>query len=265
MKKIFSVLLLGASLMLFNACGFEIIDAGNRGVITDMGAVEEKSYEEGLHFYNPISKTMHEIETKSETYNLHIDCYTKDIQSAKIKVTFMAAPDRANVYKLYRDFGSYGWVEKLANPIIEGSVKTVIGKWDAVDLVSNRQKAKEEIQKLISDNFKDKYLHINNIELNNISYSDDFEKAIENKVKAIQSAIEAQNRTVEVREEATQKLISAKAEAEAMRIQAQALAQNKGLVEYEAVKKWDGKLPEYMMGNSVPFINLNTGKQQYEN
>ena len=31
---------------------------------------------------------------------------------------------------------------------------------------------------------------------------------------------------------------------------------NKNLVEYEAVQKWDGKLPQYMMGNSVPFVNL---------
>ena len=35
-----------------------------------------------------------------------------------------------------------------------------------------------------------------------------------------------------------------------------ALTQNKALVEYEAVKKWDGKLPEYMMGGAMPFINL---------
>ena len=45
-----------------------------------------------------------------------------------------------------------------------------------------------------------------------------------------------------------------------MAIRAQALTQNKALVEYEAVKKWDGKLPEYMLGGSVPFINLNTKK-----
>lgn len=31
---------------------------------------------------------------------------------------------------------------------------------------------------------------------------------------------------------------------------------NKALVEYEAVLKWNGELPQYMMGNSVPFINV---------
>ena len=45
-----------------------------------------------------------------------------------------------------------------------------------------------------------------------------------------------------------------------MQIRSQALAQNRGLVEYEAVQKWDGVLPVYMMGDAVPFINM-TPKQ----
>lgn len=45
-----------------------------------------------------------------------------------------------------------------------------------------------------------------------------------------------------------------------MEIKAEVLAKNKGLTEYEAVQKWDGHLPQYMLGNSVPMINLPTGK-----
>ena len=48
----------------------------------------------------------------------------------------------------------------------------------------------------------------------------------------------------------------AEAEAKAMAIKSEALSKNKALVEYEAVLKWNGELPQYMMGNSVPFINV---------
>jgi regulator of protease activity HflC (stomatin/prohibitin superfamily) len=61
---------------------------------------------------------------------------------------------------------------------------------------------------------------------------------------------------VQVEEEAKQKVIAAQAEAKSMAIRAQALSQNKSLVQYEAVQKWDGKMPQYMMGNTVPFINI---------
>jgi regulator of protease activity HflC (stomatin/prohibitin superfamily) len=75
-------------------------------------------------------------------------------------------------------------------------------------------------------------------------------------VIAVEQAKEAQNKTVRVKEEATQKIIEAKAEAESMSIRTKALSANKGLIQYEAVQKWDGRLPQYMMGDSVPFINL---------
>ena len=90
----------------------------------------------------------------------------------------------------------------------------------------------------------------------NIDYSDKFEGAIEDKVIAEQKAQEAVNNTKRIKEEAEQKLISAKAEAEAMEIKSEALSKNKGLTEYEAVQRWDGRLPQYMLGNSVPFVNL---------
>ena len=76
-------------------------------------------------------------------------------------------------------------------------------------------------------------------------------------VTAEQEALKAKNKTVQVEEEAKQKVIAAQAEAKSMAIRAQALSQNKSLVQYEAVQKWDGKMPQYMLGNSVPFINVN--------
>ena len=89
-----------------------------------------------------------------------------------------------------------------------------------------------------------------------INYSKVFEQAIESKVTADQEALKAKNKTVQIQEEARQKVIAAEAEARSMAIRAQALSQNKSLVQYEAVQKWDGKMPQYMLGNSVPFINV---------
>ena len=61
-------------------------------------------------------------------------------------------------------------------------------------------------------------------------------------------------------EQAKQQIISAQAQAESMRIRSNALLANPKLVEYEAVQKWDGKLPQYMFGNSIPFVNMSPVK-----
>jgi len=41
-----------------------------------------------------------------------------------------------------------------------------------------------------------------------------------------------------------------------MAIKAKALMANKNLVEYEAVLRWDGKLPQYMLGGSDLMFDL---------
>lgn len=46
-------------------------------------------------------------------------------------------------------------------------------------------------------------------------------------------------------------------QAKAMQIQSAALAQNKGLIAYEWVKKWDGKQPQIVLGGgSIPMLNM---------
>ena len=156
---------------------------------------------------------------------------------------------------MYREVGR-DYEDKILMPVVEGTIKDVIGKWNAQDLVANREKATNEILEKLQNHLKDNYINVTDFQITAINYSDVFEKAIESKVTAEQDALKAKNKTVQIEEEAKQKLISAEAEAKSMAIRANALTQNKALVEYEAVQKWDGKMPQYMMGNSIPFINL---------
>jgi hypothetical protein len=85
---------------------------------------------------------------------------------------------------------------------------------------------------------------------------------VEQKVIAQQKAIEEQNRTKQIEEQARQKVLSAEAEAKSIQIRAQALERNAKLVEWEAVQKWNGVLPQYMLGSgATPFINLTPGNK----
>ncbi len=160
---------------------------------------------------------------------------------------------------MYQEVG-LNYEDTILMPVVEGSIKDVIGKWNAQDLVANREQATGEILIKLQAQLKDNYINVTDFQMTDINYSDVFERAIESKVTAEQDALKAKNKTVQIQEEEKQKLISAEAEAKSMAIRANALAQNKALVEYEAVQKWDGKLPVYMMGNSIPFVNLTPKK-----
>lgn len=250
MKK----LLLAVTLLPLAGCG-EIVDTGHRGVKTEFGKVVSESLPEGFYFYNPFTSSIIEMDVRTKKYEVETSTYTRDIQQAKLHIIVNYNLEKTKVHEMYQNVGR-DWEDRLIPQTVNGTVKTIIGKWDAVDLISNRAKAQQEIQDNIASVMKEKDIHVTRIEIANIDYTQEFEQAVEAKVTAIQRAAEAENKTKQIQEEARQKVITAQAEAESMRIRANALTQNAALVQYEAVQKWDGHLPQYNMGGAVPFINV---------
>lgn len=232
-----------------------IVGVGERGVKVTLGKVSPESYGEGIHLITPFISKIKNMDVKTQKRFIETSVYTKDIQQAKISyvINYNLQPD--NAHKMYRQVGM-SYEDTILMPVVEGTIKDVIGKWNAQDLVANREIATREILQKLQKHLVDNYINVTDFQMTAINYSDVFERAIESKVTAQQEALKAKNKTVQIEEEAKQQLISAEAEAKSMSIRANALTKNKALVEYEAVQKWDGKLPEYMMGNSIPFINL---------
>lgn len=248
-------------LIFLGGCGFEVVNTGHRGVKTTFGEVDEKigSMPEGLYFYNPFSSKIIELDTRMQRKEGATNTYTRDVQQANIKFVVNYRLEPAAAHTVFKEVGR-NYEEVLIPQAVEGVLKQVIGTYDAVDLISNRQAATLKAQQAIADSLKAKHVTVDRFEMVDITYLKEFEKAVEDKVVAVQKAIEERNRTEQIQETAKQQIITAKAQAESMRIRANALQQNAKLVEYEAVQKWNGELPTYMMGNAVPFINVGGAK-----
>ena len=232
-----------------------IVGVGERGVKVTLGQTSPVALEEGVHFVMPFISTVKKMNVKTVKSNIATMAQSKDIQQARIVyvVNYNLQPE--NAPKMWRTVGR-DYVSVVVMPTVEGIVKDTIGKWNAQDIVANREKVASEVLFKLNEKLGPKYINVSDFQITEIQYSQAFEQAIESKVTAEQEALKAKNKTVQVQEEARQKIIASEAEAKSMAIRAQALTQNKNLVEYEAVQKWDGKLPQYMMGNSVPFVKL---------
>jgi regulator of protease activity HflC (stomatin/prohibitin superfamily) len=165
---------------------------------------------------------------------------------------------------------SYGkdWADKLVHPTIVAVVKEVIGQWEADKLVNGREQVTAEINKMIGDKLSGKPVRFSQLVIENIDFSDAFEKAIEAKQIATQEAIKAKNKTVQIEEESRQDVIRAearakatlaiaKAEAEAMEVRGKALRENHDLIMLQFVEKWDGTAPNTLiLGEGAnPLIN----------
>lgn len=239
-----------------SACGMEQVNEGFRGIKTKWGKVIDEPLEPGLYFYNPVSSDIFEISVREEKLEGETACFTKDTQTVKLNYAVTYYPDPKSIGHLYSQFGK-DWERKVIEPALLGSLKDAIGQYIADDLVSKREAVKSAAQNEMKTALSQRAVSLTRLDIVNLDFDDAYERAVEQKVVAIQQAQEAKNKTVRVTEEAKQQIETAKAEAESMRIRANALMQNKSLVDYEAVQKWDGKLPEMILGSgTMPFIDL---------
>ena len=147
-------------------------------------------------------------------------------------------------------------MEQIGKPVVVAAVKDVLGQYTAENLVSERAALQKKATSHVAEKLLARHVMVTGVEFTDIKFQPEYERAVEGKVVAIQHAERAKNETEEIREKKEQAILTAQGQAESMRIKANALVANPKLVEFEAVQKWDGKLPTMMMGNSTPFINL---------
>ena len=251
-KALFLLALMG----LISGCGFEIVDTGYRGVQTRFGEVVSGSLKEGLYFYNPLTSTIVELDVREQKWTSKTEASTKDVQAVDVEFTVNYRPDATQVHELYRTVG-YDWDKRLLPQIVVGELKNAISLYNAVNLIEHRAEVVRAASRGITDGAFTRKIEVTRFEIVDFQFTKEFSHAVEAKVTAEQQAAKAKNDTVRIQEEARQQVITAQASAESIRIRTEALAKSPALIQWEAVQKWDGKLPNYMLGESaVPLLNL---------
>lgn len=245
-----------ALFLLITGCeGMQTVKTGYRGIKVTFGHVDPQPMTEGLYFINPFTTHVAQLNIQTLKWDTFTEAYTKDVQKSTIHFAINYSLDPTFAAEMYRTVGA-DWPNVLLPQVLNEEIKRQIGQVEAVGLVAQRDAIAREIERLVTTNLAAKHILVSGLRLTNIDYTKEFEDAVEAKVVAQQRAIEEQNRTVQIQQQANQVVITAKANAESMTIRANALSQNPKLVEWEAVQKWNGILPQYMLGGATPFINM---------
>lgn len=238
--------------------GMTQIGPGNRGVKVTWGEVQPGSLPEGFYFYTPFKDKIVEFDAKERVFSNRLNAFSYDIQSVEISYAITYYPQRDKLDVLYRDYG-IEYADKILKPIIYNSIKEIGGQYTATEMITKRADLTRKINDKIIEEAGKRFIVVTKVDIVDMNFTKEFKDAIEAKVIAVQQAEQAKNVTVRIEEEAKQRIIQAEAEAKSIQIRSEALSKNKSLVEWEAVKKWDGKLPQFVGGqNTTPFINLKT-------
>lgn len=164
--------------------------------------------------------------------------------------------------------------DEITNSVLRNTVRDAFNKAASnVDIESvygaGKAKLMEDVVKKVQDEMHPIGIEVENIFLvGNMRLPETVVEAINAKIGATQKAAQRENEVAQAkaeadkaiataRGEAESRLAIAKAEAEAIRMKGDALKDNPKLAELSAIEKWDGQLPQYMLGSSTPFININ--------
>ena len=262
------------------AGSYVTVDSGHVGVVRRLGAVQMQPLPEGFHLKAPFVDQVAEIDIRLRKAQKEAGASSKDLQVVTTQVAVQYSLNGAVMPLTYQKIGTREMVEStLIDPAILESVKAITAQYTAEELVTRRAAVKTKIQDAI-DAFVNATLtqknvpgalSLANVAITDFDFSDEFNRAIEEKVKAEQEALQARNeklrrvtqaeaaaaeRTLAADAEAYQIEVASKARAEAIRREAEALRDNPSIIQLRIAEKWDGRLPQVNGGNAIPLLNI---------
>ncbi|HEX6379259.1 MAG TPA: prohibitin family protein [Nitrososphaeraceae archaeon] len=243
-----------------------IVEAGHRGVVLYLGAVENRVLGEGVHFVTPFVEQVVSMEVRTQKFQAEATAASNDLQEVQsvIAVNYRIDPQQTN--EIYQKLG-VNYQDRVISPTIQESVKASVAKFNAEELITKRETAKSVIADAIRSTLSRDNIEVQNVFITDFKFSDAFANQIEQKVVAFQKFLTEQNnlRAIEVvanqtvaQAEGAARANAAKAsgESEAIKIITLQLRESPEYLQWQAITKWNGQMPYAVGSSGVPFFQL---------
>lgn len=266
------------------ACGCTYIEPGHVGVLIKRtgGGVKPEPLPAGYQTYTPVAETIVEYPvfmqtvvyakapTEGSPNNEEMNVNSVEGQPISYDVSLSFELEPSKVPALYEKFRQP--IEVVTHSFVKNAIRQalqeVVGNRHVADALGKDKAsivtdAKENLEK----HLKMYGFMVQQFTINEVRAPQQITQAIQNKIAMEQEALRAQNENVKKKFEGEQQVIAAEAEAKSILAKAEAQAKanelisrslSATLVNYMAIQKWNGSLPQFSGGGggSVPLINF---------
>jgi regulator of protease activity HflC (stomatin/prohibitin superfamily) len=252
-----------------------IVQAGHRGVVLYVGAVENRVLGEGLHFIVPFAEQVVQLEVRTLKFQADASAASNDLQEVAtvIALNYHIDPNDANI--IYQQLGA-DYADRIIAPTIQESVKASVAKFNAEELITKRETAKAVIAQAIRNTLSARNIFVETVFITDFKFSQAFATQIEQKVVAFQKYLTEQNNLRAIQVVANQTVVQAQAQArsnvaraegesQAIKIITDQLRQDPQYLQWQSINRWNGQMP-YSLGSSgaTPFFQLPVQPQQQQ-
>lgn len=238
---------------------FTIVEAGHRGIVLQLGAVQPQVLDEGLHFKIPFIQTVIPIEVRVQKAESSQVSASRDLQNVTTTLAVNYHLEGSTVNTLYQRVGME-YKARIVDPAVSESLKAVTAQYTAEDLISKRSEVSTKVKESLAGKLGLYNMVLDEINITEFKFSEEFDRAIEQKQIAEQQALKSKLDLDRIKIEKEQEITRAQAQAEALRLQKQEVTPElielrRIEAELKAIEKWNGQLPN-VTGGAVPFINV---------
>lgn len=258
-------------------CSIHQVDAGQVAVVKVWGEAKEVRTS-GLYYDFWMSHKYEIYDCKVQQVQVKTSAYSSDSQPMDIELYIQYQIQQENAMNIAKNYGGLEMLESRIETVSIEKMKSVLSKYKAEELIQKRGTISPEVETNIREAItNDYYINISTVVLTNIDFSDAFEKSVEDKMIAEQEKLKAQYENEKAIAKAEADLVIAKKEAEAIleRAKQEAMAKEElakaeanalkeiqtvwdtmsaetkeAMIKKLAIERWDGKLPETMVGDS---------------
>lgn len=248
------------------------IQEGHVGVVKRFGKAVEQ-VDPGIHAKVPFVDFVEEIEVRQRKNVEELSAATQNQLPIRASVSINWTVDRSSAMELFIRYGGLDQFEnRILDPKLRSAAKAALAKFPADQLIRNRQAAVAEIMANMTNALAEFPVTINSPQLENIVLPERYMEAVQAKEQARENAEREKHILAQQQTQAQQKVNTAKAEAEAKRLAADAeayrvtteataeadairllneqLAKSPHYIDLVRAKRWDGVLPQTMLGGS---------------
>jgi regulator of protease activity HflC (stomatin/prohibitin superfamily) len=246
------------------------IDAGQIGVKSLFGKVENDVLNSGLNFVNPLVD-VHVMDIKTQNYTMSgvhdegekggddaIRVLTADGLEVVIDLTTLYRVIGTDAPKLVRETG-LDYKDKIVRPLTRTKIRDNAVYYTAIDLYSTkRDQFQGRIFKSIEDDFKKRGLILEQLLIRNITLPNNVKTSIEEKIKAEQDAQKMEFVLQKEKQEAERKRVEAQGIADYQKIISSGLGDKQ--LQYEQIQVMKGLITSpnakviIMGGGKTPVI-----------